>query len=186
MRRGIQIDDPTPSLRDTSAGGAPRIVVRAPEEDAVRSEARTVAEYLAGLPEERREAIGAVRTVVLHNLPDGYVETMNWGMISYEIPLQVYPDTYNKKPLMYAALASQKRHMALYLTSVYALPGAAEQFEREYRATGKRYDMGKSCVRFRRIEDLPLALIGRTIAAVDPRSLIARFEEVRAARRPRR
>lgn len=167
----------------TGALLARRIIVPVGEKDAMRSEAVTVAEYLASLPEERRAALDTVRRVVLQNLPDGYEETMNWGMISYEIPIEVYPDTYNKKPLMYAALASQKNHMALYLTSVYAFPGAAEQFEREYRATGKRYDMGKSCVRFRRIEDLPLGLIARTIAAVDLRSFIARFEEVRAAGR---
>ena len=152
----------------------------------MHSDATTVDDYLATLPEERREDLEAVRRVVLDNLPDGYVETMNWGMICYEIPLSVYPDTYNKRPLMYAALASQKRYMSLHLMSVYALPGAAEEFEREYRATGKRYDMGKSCVRFRRLDDLPLGLIGRTIAGVDPPSFIERFEEVYAARRPRR
>jgi uncharacterized protein YdhG (YjbR/CyaY superfamily) len=143
----------------------------------MRSEAATVEEYLASLPEERRQAIDSVRDVVLANLPDGYEETMNWGMIAYEVPLATYPDTYNKRPLMYAALASQKNYMSLYLTSVYALPGAAEEFERAYRATGKRYDMGKSCVRFRRLDDLPLELVAQTIAAVDVPSFIQRFEE---------
>ena len=152
----------------------------------MRSDAATVDEYLAGLPEERRAALQAVRAVVLENLPAGYEETMNWGMISYEIPLGVYPETYNGKPLMYAALASQKNYMSLYLTGVYAFPGAAEEFEREYRASGKRYDMGKSCVRFRRIDDLPLPLIGRTIAAVDPGAFIERYEQVRAGDRTRR
>lgn len=143
----------------------------------MRSEAATVEEYLASLPEERRQAIEAVREVVLANLPDGYEETMNWGMIAYEVPLATYPDTYNKRPLMYAALASQKNYMSLYLTSVYVLPGADEEFERAYRATGKRYDMGKSCVRFRRLDDLPLELVAQTIAAVDVPSFIKRFEE---------
>ena len=152
----------------------------------MRSDAATVAEYLASLPEERRAALEAVREIVIENLPDGYEETMNWGMISYEIPLRVYADTYNKRPLMYAALASQKNHMSLYLTSVYAFPDAAEEFEREYRHSGKRYDMGKSCVRFRRIDDLPLELIGRTIAAVDPPAFIARYEELRTGARSRR
>ena len=152
----------------------------------MRSDAATVAEYLAGLPDERRAALEAVRAVVLENLPRGYEETMNWGMISYELPLRVYPDTYNKRPLMYAALASQKRHMSLYLMGVYAFPGAAEAFEREYRESGKRYDMGKSCVRFRRVDDLPLDLIGRTIAALAPDDFIARYEQLRAGVRPRR
>lgn len=152
----------------------------------MRSDATTVGEYLAGLPEERRAALQAVRAIVLDNLPAGYEETMNWGMISYEIPLGVYPDTYNRKPLMYAALASQKNYMSLYLTAVYAFPGAADAFEREYRASGKRYDMGKSCVRFRRLDDLPLELIGRTIASVAPDVFIERYEQVRAGARTRR
>lgn len=143
----------------------------------MRSEAATVEEYLASLPEERRQATEAVRKVVLANLPDGYAETMNWGMIAYEVPLATYPDTYNKRPLMYAGLASHKSYMVLYLTSVYVLPGAAEEFERAYRATGRRYDMGKSCVRFRRLDDLPLDLVGRTIAAVDVPTFIQHFEE---------
>jgi uncharacterized protein YdhG (YjbR/CyaY superfamily) len=149
----------------------------------MRSEATTVAAYLASLPAERREAIEAVRAVILANLADGYEETMNWGMISYEVPLATHPDTYNGKPLTYAALASQKGYMALYLTSVYALPGAADAFERDYRATGRRYDAGKSCVRFRRLDDLPLDLIGRTIAAHDVASFVAQVEAGRRRRR---
>jgi uncharacterized protein YdhG (YjbR/CyaY superfamily) len=86
----------------------------------VRSDAATVDEYLASLPDERREAIEVVRNEILANLPDGYEEAMNWGMIAYQVPLSVNPDTYNGQPLMYAALASQKNHMAVYLTSVYA------------------------------------------------------------------
>jgi uncharacterized protein YdhG (YjbR/CyaY superfamily) len=77
------------------------------------SDAKTVEKYLEELPEERRDALEAVRRTILEHLPDGYEEVMNWGMITYQVPLDVYPDTYNGKPLMYAALASQKRHMAL-------------------------------------------------------------------------
>ena len=130
----------------------------------MRSDASTVEEYLSELPPERREAIEAVRDVILANLPEGYVESMNWGMISYEVPLETYPDTYNKQPLAFAALASQKNHMAVYLTGIYISKVAREAFETAYRATGKRYDVGKSCVRFRELEDLPLDLIGETIA----------------------
>jgi uncharacterized protein YdhG (YjbR/CyaY superfamily) len=151
----------------------------------MRSEATSVDEYLANLPEERRVAVETVRNTILTNLPDGYEEKMNWGMITYQVPLEVFPDTYNGQPLMYAALASQKNHMAVYLTSVYALPGKAEEFEAAYRATGKRYDMGKSCVRFRKLDDLPLNLIGRTIAAVDLKTFVADFEDARQGRKPR-
>ena len=89
---------------------------------------------------------------------------MNWGMITYEVPLRVCPDTYNGQPLMYAALASQKNHMAIYLTGCYMSPEARKEFERAFAAAGKRLDAGKSCVRFKNIDDLPLDVIGKTIA----------------------
>ena len=129
----------------------------------MRSEATTVEQYLAELPADRREAISAVRDVIVENLPEGYRETMNWGMIAYEVPLEVYPDTYNGQPLMYAALASQKNHMAVYLTGIYMGDADREEFEEAYRATGKRFDVGKSCVRFRRLDQLPVQLIGEWI-----------------------
>lgn len=87
-----------------------------------RSEAATVEDYLAELPEERRAVVRAIREVIRANLPPGYAETMNWGMIAYEVPLARYPDTYNKKPLAYAALAAQKNYYALYLNCVYGCP----------------------------------------------------------------
>lgn len=149
----------------------------------MRSDAATVDGYLESMPEDRREAILEVREVVLANLPDGYEEAMNWGMITYQVPLKTYPDTYNKEPLMYAALASQKNHMAVYLTGVYTSDGDRTAFEEEYRATGKRLDMGKSCVRFRRIDDLPLDVIGRAIAAHSVESFIELVETARSAKR---
>ncbi|MEJ2481832.1 MAG: DUF1801 domain-containing protein, partial [Gemmatimonadota bacterium] len=130
----------------------------------MRSEAKTVEEYLAELPEDRREAISTVRNVILEHLPEGYEESMNWGMIAYEVPLSVYPDTYNGQPLSYAALASQKNHMAVYLSGIYTDEEARTKFERDYRTTGKRFDVGKSCVRFRKLEDLPLPVIAEAIA----------------------
>ena len=130
----------------------------------MQSKATTVDDYLDELDDERREALSTVREVVLENLPEGYEEMMLFGMITYAIPLSTFPDTYNKQPLMYAALASQKRHMALYLTNVYGDGSLEEWFRERYKATGKRLDMGKSCVRFRKLEDLPLDLVGDTIA----------------------
>jgi len=152
----------------------------------VRSEATTAEQYLAELPDDRREAIEAVRAVILENLPDGYEEAMNWGMITYQVPLETYPDTYNKQPLMLAALASQKNHMAVYLTGTYVSEEARDEFEKAYRASGKRFDAGKSCVRFRKLDDLPLDLIGQTIAAVPVERLIARVEEAGSARKSKR
>lgn len=130
----------------------------------MQSEAKTVEEYLSELDDTRRDAISTVRNVVLENLPDGYEEMMLFGMITYAVPLTVVPDTYNKQPLMYAALASQKRHMALYLTNVYGDESVENWFREHYLATGKRLDMGKSCVRFRKLDDLPLELVGEAIA----------------------
>ena len=147
-----------------------------------RSAAATVEEYLGELSAERREAVEAVRAVALANLPEGYVEAMNWGMISWEVPLERYPNTYNKQPLMYAALASQKNYMSLYLMCVYADDDDRARFEERFRASGKRLDMGKSCVRFRRVEDLPMDLIAETIASTSVDEYIRRYEEARGKR----
>jgi len=95
-------------------------------------------------------------------------------MITYQVPLEVYPDTYNKKPLMYAALANQKNHMAVYLTGIYMDENLNQDFEEKYRATGKRYDVGKSCVRFRKLDDLPLELIGESIQAMEMKDFVER------------
>lgn len=145
----------------------------------VSSKASTVEDYLAELPDDRRDAIAEVRQEILDNLPEGYVEAMNWGMISYEVPLEVYPDTYNGKPLMYAALASQKHHMAVYLTNVYGDDSAMDWFVEEYEASGKKLDMGKSCVRFKTIDHLPVELIGKAVALTPMDEFIRLQEEAR-------
>jgi uncharacterized protein YdhG (YjbR/CyaY superfamily) len=144
-----------------------------------RSGATTVDEYLAELPEDRRAAIAEVRDVVLRNLPAGYVETMSWGMISYEIPLERYPKTYNGQPLSYAALASQKNYCAIYLLGVYGDDEQGAWFKEEFRKAGKELDMGKSCVRFRTADDLPLDVIGQVIARTSPERFIAIYEKAR-------
>jgi uncharacterized protein YdhG (YjbR/CyaY superfamily) len=151
----------------------------------VQSNTKDIDTYLAELPEEHRSAIETVRQVILDNLPAGYEEVMNWGMITYQVPLKEYPDTYNKKPLMYAALASQKNHMSVYLTGIYMEEGARQEFENAYRQTGKRYDVGKSCVRFRKLDDLPLELIGQSIAAVPMPGFISRVKAAQSVRKAR-
>ena len=118
----------------------------------MHSDAASVDEYLAGLPGDRRTAISAVRDVVNANLPDGYVEGMASGMIGWAIPLEVYPNTYNGRPLGIAALASQKNHMALYLMSVYGSPELEAWLRGAFAAAGKKLDMGKSCVHFKRAD----------------------------------
>ena len=152
----------------------------------MQSDATTVAEYLAGLPADRRAALEAVRQTVLANLPEGYEEAMNWGMIVYQAPLARHSDTYNGQPLAYAALAAQKHHMAVYLTGIYMDDEARQRFEASYRATGKRYDVGKSCVRFKKLDDLPLALIGESIAAFGVDEFVARVQKAHPSRKGQR
>jgi hypothetical protein len=149
----------------------------------VTSDAATPEEYLASLPPDRREAISAVRDVIRRNLPDGFEEGMQFGMIGYYVPLERFPDTYNGKPLGLAALASQKNHMALYLNNVYGDPKTERRFRERYAASGKKLDMGKSCVRFTRLDALPLDVIGRTIADTDVDSFLARYKEARGSSR---
>jgi uncharacterized protein YdhG (YjbR/CyaY superfamily) len=151
----------------------------------MHSDATTVDAYLAELTPERRAAMEAVRAVVLANLPPGYVETMRWGMISYEVPLEVYPDTYNGEPLSYGGLASQKNHMSLYLMGIYADEARRERFEQAYRATGKRLDIGKGCVRFRTLDALPMDLVAEAVAAVPMEEHVEQAKAVLAARKKR-
>ena len=143
------------------------------------STATTPDEYLDGLPADRRDAIERVRAVILDNLPAGYREGMYFGMLGYYVPLERYPETYNGKPLGIAALASQKQYMSLYLMSVYGNAETERWFRDRWTATGKKLSMGKSCVRFRRVEDLPLDLIGQTIARVGVDEHIAHYEAAR-------
>ncbi len=145
----------------------------------MRSDAATVEDYLEELPPERREMVSAVRDLILRHLPEGYVESMRWGMISYEVPLEIYADTYNGQPLNYAALASQKQYISLYLMAIYGDEALRERFEEAYRATGKRLDVGKSCVRFRRLDDLPLDLVAEMIRAVTVDEYVARARALR-------
>jgi uncharacterized protein YdhG (YjbR/CyaY superfamily) len=132
----------------------------------MQSKAKTVAEYIASLPEDRRGAIKAVRDVVKKHLPAGYREGMDYGYIGWSVPLSVYPDTYNGQPLCYAALASQKNHMALYLMCAYAEGPIKQRLVKGFKEAGKKLDMGKACIRFKKLEDLPLDVIAEVTAAV--------------------
>jgi hypothetical protein len=126
----------------------------------VSSAATTVEGYLASLPAERRAVVSTVRDLVLQHLPDGYREWMAWGMIGYGIPLERYPDTYNGQPLCYVALAAQKIYYALYLTCAADDEGDAQRLKDAFARAGKTLDMGKSCLRFKSLDALPLAAIG--------------------------
>ncbi len=143
----------------------------------MQSDADTVEGYLADLPDDRRAAISTLRELILANLPEGYDEMMLYGMISYVIPLADYPDTYNGQPIAYLSLASQKRHMALYLNGVYGDRDA--DFRARYEATGRKLDMGKSCLRFGKLEDLLAEEIGAIIASMPVEACIAHYEASR-------
>jgi hypothetical protein len=143
------------------------------------SAAKTVESYLAELPAERRAIISAVRDMVRKNLPKGYVESMGFGMISYSVPLSRLADTYNKQPLMYVALAAQKNFNSIYLMGVYADADRAKRFKDGFARAGKRLDIGKSCVHFKALADLPLDVIGETIANVSVEDYIALYQRSR-------
>ena len=145
----------------------------------MESSAATVEEYLAALPDDRRHAVSTVRDVINQHLPDGYAEQMDWGMISWVVPLSDYPDTYNKKPLCFAALASQKNHLAVYLMGLYQDGPEESWFRQQYADRGLKLDMGKSCVRFRKLEELPLDVLGEVIAMIPVGEFIARYEDSR-------
>jgi hypothetical protein len=148
----------------------------------MQSNVQTVAEYLASLPEDRRHAIAAVRDVIRQNLPEGYEEGMQFGMIGYCIPLSRFPKTYNGQPLSYVALANQKNYMSVYLMAVYGHAETERWFRDAYSASGKKLEMGKSCVRFKKLEDLPLDVIGQAVARVSVDKYIAVYEQSRSGR----
>jgi len=152
----------------------------------VTSDARTPEEYVESLPDDRRVAVEAVRRVINDHLPAGYEEGMQFGMIGWYVPLDRFPDTYNKQPLGLAALANQKQYMALYLNNVYGDPETDRWFRERFAASGKKLDMGKSCVRFRKLEDLPLDVIAETIARTPVDRYIEGYESVRGSSRAKR
>jgi hypothetical protein len=142
----------------------------------VQSKATTVEEYLEELPEDRRKSIAEVRKVLQKSLPKGYEEMIGWGMIAYCVPLEKYPDTYNKQPLCYVGLAAQKNYNALYLMGAYATSKQEQALRDAFKKAGKKLDMGKSCVRFRTADDLPLDVIGDIVGRVPPEQWIKIYE----------
>ncbi len=142
----------------------------------------SVADYLAALPSARRPVIDAVRKVVRRHLPKGYVESRRYGMIVWEVPLARYAETYNGQPLTYAGLASQKNYCALYLMGIYQDPAQLRKLKSAFAASGKKADMGKSCIRFQAPGDLPLDTIGELVGSCAVDEFVARHE---AARRKR-
>jgi hypothetical protein len=145
---------------------------------AVRKPA-TVKEYLDALPEDRRAVVAAVRKVIRRHLPKGFREALNWGAITYEVPLERFPNTYNGQPLCYVALAAKKNYYTLHLMPVYGNAKRAAWLKEQFDQAGKRLDMGKACVHFKQLDDLPLDAIGQLVAGTSPAEWIACYEASR-------
>jgi hypothetical protein len=148
----------------------------------VQSKATTVKEYLEWLPDDRRKTIAKVRSMIRKHLPKGYEEAITYGIISYQVPLKTLPDTYNGQPLCYAGLAAQKNYNVLYLMSPYGSAKQRKQIEDAFKQAGKKLDMGKSCVRFKDVDDLPLPEIGKLIAAIPPGKYVEIYRAARKAK----
>ncbi len=148
--------------------------------------ALTVEEWLASVPAERKDAINAVRDAINEHLPLGYEETVDWGMLAWVVPLSTLSNTHNGHPLMLAALGAHRKLMTVYLMSVYEDSEIRREFETAYKKTGKKLDMGGCCVHFRKLDDLPLDVVGNTIArvAVDP--YVERYESSRPKKKPKK
>src|SRR5215471_5589315 len=143
------------------------------------SNVKTPAQYIASLSPDRAKTIATVRAVVNKHIPPGYEECLVWGTIGWTIPLSRYPETYNKQPICYVALSSQKNYCSLYMFGAYWNASQLEQLKAAFRAAGKPLHMGKSCVNFESPDDLPLEAIGKLISAISSEKWIEMYEQSR-------
>lgn len=142
------------------------------------SDAKTVEEYLASMPEDRRQALSAVRDAINAKLPPGYEEGMQYGAIGWYVPHATFPPGYHcnpKEPLPFVGLANQKNHMGVYLFCLYMDETHMAWFNEAYRATGKKMDMGKSCLRFKKLEDLALNVVAESISRIPVAEFVANY-----------
>jgi Domain of unknown function (DU1801) len=144
-----------------------------------QSKAATVAQYLSDLPPDRAAVVATVRDLVNDHLPPGFVETMRWGMISWEVPLERYPDTYNGQPLNVVSLAAQKQYTSLYLMCAYIDPDGERHLRDAYAAAGVRLDFGKSCLRFKSLDRLVPEAVIPILERSSVEALIASYEAAR-------
>ena len=148
----------------------------------MQSTAKTPAEYVDSLPDERKSVIENIRKTVLDNLPEGFEETMGYGMLGYVVPHSIYPSGYHcdpKTPLPFISVASQKNFIAFYHMGIYADEKLLKWFQEEFlKYSKKKLDMGKSCIRFKKAEDIPYELIGELANKMSPQDWIERYESV--------
>lgn len=138
--------------------------------------AKSVSEYLESLPEDRRKVVSKLRSFVKKHMPKGYKEQIGWGVITYAVPLETLPDTYNGEPLCYAAIATQKNYYSLYLMGVYGDAKKMKRLADAFKARGKKLDMGKACLRFKSLDDVPLDVVGDLIASTPMSTYIERYK----------
>ena len=147
----------------------------------MQSKATTVDQYIDQLPEDRKKAVAALRDVIKKNLPNGFQEGMGYGMVSYSVPHSIYPAGYHcdpKLPLPFIAFASQKNFIAIYHMGIYADPELLKWFtEAHAKASPKKLDMGKSCLRYKKMEDIPYKLIGELVSKITPDEWIELYEK---------
>ena len=147
----------------------------------MKSEALTVTEYISKLPDDRKQAVEKLRKTIADNLPKGFVETMGYGMIAFTVPHSLYPNGYHcdpKLPLPFISIASQKNFVALYHMGIYAKPELLKWFTDEYAKYSKtKLDMGKSCIRFKKVEHIPYELIAELSKKVTVKDWIETYEK---------
>jgi hypothetical protein len=148
--------------------------------------ALTVKQWLASVPAERKKAIDTVRAAINRRLPKGYEETVDWGMLAWVVPLTTLPNTYNGRPLMFAALGAHNKLMTVYLSCVYGDLKLKKEFEAAYKKTGKKLHMGGSCVHFKTLDDLPLDVVANTLAQVPVKKYVERYVKTRPAKKPKK
>lgn len=146
----------------------------------------TVAAYLASLAPAQRAVIEEARAFVRRHIPKGYAEFMNWGVINWGIPLEEFPDTYNRQPLCYVGLGAKKSYNSLYLMGAYAsadgtytTPFSQKLLVDAFKKAGKRLDMGKCCLHFKQLDDLDLSSVAKVIAMSTPKEYIAYYKRVK-------
>ncbi len=147
----------------------------------MQSKAATPEEYIENLPDDRKTAVKKLRKIILKNLPKGFTECMNYGMLGYVIPHSLYPGGYHcdpRQPVPFMNIASQKNFIAVYHMGVYADKKLLDWFTKEYAKQSKtKLDMGKSCIRFKKIDQIPYKLIGELAGKMTPKKWIAVYEK---------
>jgi uncharacterized protein YdhG (YjbR/CyaY superfamily) len=144
------------------------------------AKAAAVDNYLAALPAEQRKVLSAVRNTIRKNLPSGYEEVLQGRYISYVVPLSRFPKTYNGQPLWYVSMVVQKNYYALHMVALYGSPKELAKVQAGYKKAGKKLDMGKACIRFKKLEDLPLDVIGESVAGIPMEDYISRYLAVKS------